>query len=323
MTRLWPIACFAAALATALPMPAAAVLLRGDATLDRAEVRLSDLFADLGRQGDKVLGPGPAPGGRIVVESAQLAAIARQFGVDWRPSSGSERAVLDRPGRPLSQDELVAALRPALPTAGAPAAFDIELPGYDPPVVAAGVARLTVERLDYDPGTQRFSALLVLDTPGTPVSHLRVAGQVVELITVPVPQRRIVPGELIGAGDLRMMQLHAALVRSEIARQPADALGLTPRRTLAPGQPMVLADLGKPAVVTKGQAVLLRLEGPGLTMTATAQAMASAGLGERVRLRNTVSGAVLEALVSGPGEARLAPDSTPLLPGGRAVVAAQ
>ena len=49
----------------------------------------------------RVLGPGPAPGGRIVVEAAQLAAIARQFGVDWRPASPADRAVLDRPGRML------------------------------------------------------------------------------------------------------------------------------------------------------------------------------------------------------------------------------
>ena len=77
---------------------AGAATLRPITTLAAPVVRLADLFDGLATDGATVLGPGPAPGGRIVVEAAQLAAIARQFGVAWRPV-GQERAVLERPGR--------------------------------------------------------------------------------------------------------------------------------------------------------------------------------------------------------------------------------
>ena len=71
-----------------LPLLMAGILVSGSAqaaifrpitTLTAPVVRLSDLFDELESDGQVVLGPGPAPGGRIVVEAAQLAAIARQI----------------------------------------------------------------------------------------------------------------------------------------------------------------------------------------------------------------------------------------------------
>src|SRR5262250_28795 len=109
---------------------AEAATLRTMTTLHAPVVLLSDLFDDAGTNADRVLGPGPGAGGRIVVEAAQLAAIARQFGVDWRPASSADRAVLDRPGRPLRRDAVLDAVRSALTAAGASDDCDIELPGF-------------------------------------------------------------------------------------------------------------------------------------------------------------------------------------------------
>src|SRR5690349_8906480 len=99
------------ALAICLGSTTQAATLRSMTTLHAPTVRLSDLFDDAGANADRVLGPGPAAGGRIVVEAAQLRAIARQFGVEWRPASSADRAVLDRPGRPLRRDDVLDAVR--------------------------------------------------------------------------------------------------------------------------------------------------------------------------------------------------------------------
>jgi flagellar basal body P-ring formation protein FlgA len=50
-----------------------AATLRSVTTLHSAVVRLSDLFDDAGAGADRVLGPGPGAGGRIVVEAAHSA----------------------------------------------------------------------------------------------------------------------------------------------------------------------------------------------------------------------------------------------------------
>ncbi len=112
-----------------------AATLRTMTTLHAPVVRLSDLFDEAGADAERVLGPGPGAGGRIVVEAAQLGAIARQFAVDWRPASSADRAVLDRPGRPMRRDDVLAAVRSALVADGASDDCDVELVGFTAPLV--------------------------------------------------------------------------------------------------------------------------------------------------------------------------------------------
>ena len=146
--------------ATLLPAAAPAATLRPLTTLHAPVVLLSDLFDDAGPLAARVLGPAPGPGGRIVVEARQLAAIARMFGVAWHPTSPGDAAVLERPGRALPRDAVLAALRPALVGAGAPAAdLDIALPGFTAPMVPAETQpAVSIEQLDYDAANGGFAA---------------------------------------------------------------------------------------------------------------------------------------------------------------------
>src|SRR6202035_3503866 len=81
-----------------------AATLRSMTTLHAPVVRLSDLFDEAGANADRVLGPGPGAGGHSVVESAQLGAIAHEFGVDCNLASSGADAVLDRPKLPLRRE---------------------------------------------------------------------------------------------------------------------------------------------------------------------------------------------------------------------------
>ena len=101
-----------------LSLRAEAASLRPLATIDASVVRLSDLFDDAGSGADRVLGAAPAPGSRLLIEAPQLAAIARQFGVDWRPASPADHLVIDRPGRVVPREAVLSALRAALTELG-------------------------------------------------------------------------------------------------------------------------------------------------------------------------------------------------------------
>src|ERR1700712_816246 len=83
-------------------------------------VRLSDLFSGLEPGQDCEIGPAPAPGGRIVIEQPQLAAIATQFGVDWQPGMLPARVILERKARLMTREEILPLVRSALASAGAP-----------------------------------------------------------------------------------------------------------------------------------------------------------------------------------------------------------
>lgn len=305
------------ALALLAVADAAAATLRPITTLAAPVVRLSDLFDDAGPDSARVLGPGPAPGARIVVESAQLAAIARQFGVDWRPQGGNERAVLERPGRLLPRETVVAALHTALVGVGGPQDGELELPNYAPPLVAAEAeARAEVEQLDYDGASGRFTASLTVVAEGMAPLRQRLAGTLHAMVDVPVLVRRLMPGSVIGADDVEVVATRASQLRGEVALLPEQAVGMAVRRVLAKGQPLALRDLSRPLAVIKGAQVLMLLRTPGLTVATQGVALEPGALGERIQVLNPSSRAIVEAVVIGADRVRVAPGSTPVTAAG-------
>jgi flagellar basal body P-ring formation protein FlgA len=298
--------------------PADAATLKPITTLHAPVVRLEDLFRDAGPEADRVLGPGPGPGGRIVVESTQLAYIARRFGVDWHPTGPGDRAILDRPGRPLALAEVMAPLRSALIAAGATADCDIDLGPFTPPLVPpeAGFSAV-IAGLQYDTQSGRFTALLTLT--GTTIDEITVnlAGRAEATLQVPVAVGRLAAGTVITAADLRMARLRVSDVTRDVARQVQDAIGLQLRDQVADGQPLPRTDLERPLLVTKGARVVMLLDSPGIALTAEGQALDAGAEGDQIRVQNPVSHAVVEAEVLADGRVRVAPGAVPLVPAAR------
>ena len=300
--------------ATMLATPAWGATLRPITTLSAPVVRLADLFDGLPSGGELVLGPGPAPGARIVVEAPQLAAIARQFGVSWRPVGGGERAVLERPGRLLPREDILGALRGALIGVGAPEDGELELPGYSAPLVPTETqVRAEVEQMEYDGGTGRFTATVSVSGEGMLTLRQRVAGTLHEMAEVPVPVRRLAPGMVVMASDLQFQRVRVAALRGEVARMPEQAVGMAVRRVALPGQALQLADLSRPVAVQKGARVMMQLVSGGLSLTAQGQALEAGTVGERIQVLNPGSRAVLEAEVVGPDRVRVASGSSPVV----------
>ena len=300
-------------LATAFATAAPAATLRNATILHAPVVRLSDLFDDAGANAGRVLGTGPGPGGRIVVEAPQLAAIARQFGVDWRPASPADRAVLERPGRLLPREDITAAVKAALITAGASADCDVEIPGLIPPLVPVEARpKALASALDYDAASGRFSAMLSVTGDGMEPINLRLAGQVDDTIELPVAAGRLTAGTVLGADDVRMARVHVGMVHGEVLHQLNEAVGLQLRRPVMAGATIAASDVVRPSLVLRGANVEMELQSPGLSLLAQGVAMDSGATGERIRVLNPSSRAVLEAVVIGPGQVRVTPDSIPI-----------
>lgn len=308
--RILTIAALLAAIA-----PADAASLKPMTTLHAPVVRLDDLFRDAGPEADRVLGPGPGPGGRIVVESTQLAYIARRFGVDWHPTGPGDRAILDRPGRPLALAEVMAPLRPALIGAGASPDCDIDLGAFTPPLVPpeAGFSAV-ITGLQYDPQSGRFTAMLTLTGPTMDEINVNLAGRAEATLQVPVAIGRLAAGTVITASDLRMARLRVSDLTRDVARRIQDAVGLQLRDQVADGQPLPRVELERPLLVTKGARVLMLLDSPGIALTAEGQALDAGAEGDQIRVQNPLSHAVMQAEVMADGRVRVAPGAVPLVP---------
>ena len=310
----------AVASAAMLALPALGATLRGVATLHDPSVRLSDLFEGAGH--DLVIGPAPEPGGRLVVEAAQLAAIARQFDVNWRPVNNTEHTVIDRPGMALPRADAMAALQTALAVAGIPADADVQLPVYVPVMVPPdGSAVPEVGQVDYDPVSGRFTALLSVTALGMNPVQARLSGRVQPMIEIPVATRHMLAGDVITPEDIHVARLRASGVRADVAQWPAQAIGMALRHNVAAGSPMPLADLGHPVLVRKNSAVMMLLDAPGLSLTAQGIAAEDGGRGELIRVLNPASRAVVTAEVTGPDRVRVTGGQPTILAPGASVPA--
>ncbi|MFL5254591.1 MAG: flagellar basal body P-ring formation chaperone FlgA [Rhodopila sp.] len=264
----------AALIAVALSFEAQAATLRTMTTLHGPNVYLSDLFDDAGRNAERLLGPGPAPGGRIVVEAPQLDAIARQYNVQWRSISEGDRAVLEWPGRPLTKDAVLDALRTAITATGDTADLDIDLPDFVPPTIPAEAEPVsTVSQLDLDKNTGRFSAILAVTGDAMNPLHMRLSGRIEEVVEAPVCVTRLLPETVIRAGDVRIGRIRKSSLQYGIARSIDRLVGMQLRRPVAAGMPVRLDDLVRPALVQRGAVVRLELKSNDLYIAGQAVAL--------------------------------------------------
>ncbi|MFM7415489.1 MAG: hypothetical protein ACKO51_06845, partial [Alphaproteobacteria bacterium] len=149
------------------------IALRSHSLVEDQVIRVSDIFEG-SPNGDVVVGAAPNPGQRYVIEAAQLAAIARRFNVEWRPTSGAERNVIERPGRALSREAAIEVLRAELLGLGLPADAELELSAFTPPVLPLNaMPRLSAEGGNYEAASNRFAATLMVMADGMPSIRMR------------------------------------------------------------------------------------------------------------------------------------------------------
>ncbi|MBY0335642.1 MAG: flagellar basal body P-ring formation chaperone FlgA, partial [Acetobacteraceae bacterium] len=257
----------------------------------------------------------PLPGRRMVLEAPALLALARQHGLAWRPLTGQERVVIERPGRAVPRPDIEAALRTELARHGVSPDWEIELPGLIPPMVpAASWFQLAIEGLHVEEPGPRFAATLAVLADGMPAQRLRVAGRAVPTVPVVLATRRLALGEVVGANDVRLARLRAERARPGQAQQVEQVVGQELRRPMAAEQPFALLDLGPPAIVQKNALVTLLLDAPGIQLTAQGRALEAAARGATVPVMNLASRSIVEGVAVAPGRVRVALGAVPSLP---------
>ena len=306
------------ALLALLALPAAArasevAMLHPQVLLNADVLRLSDLFENAGPRGATVLAAAPLPGRRMVLETPNLVNLARQHGVNWRPMTGSERAVVERPGRQVPRTEIEALLRDELARQGLDPELELELPGLIPPMVpASAMFQLGLEGAVLEQPGLRFAATLVVLADGMGTQRLRLAGRAVPTVPVVLSTRRMALGEVIGAADVRLARMRAERVRPGQAQRLDQVVGQELRRPMAVEQGFALLDLGPPSIVGKNALVTLLLEAPGVQLSVQGRALEAAARGATVPVMNLASRSVVEGVAIGPGRVRVAMGAVPM-----------
>jgi flagella basal body P-ring formation protein FlgA len=146
-----------------------------------------------------------------------------------------------------------------------------------------------------------LAALAVLALLAAPRHEAAAAG-----VSIPVPTTTIYPGELIDDGMIAERQVQPAQVgRMMIVPDRSGLVGMVARRTLLPGRPVPVVAVAAPDLIPRGAPVELVFREGGLTILAQATSLEAGSAGDVIRVRNTDSGLIVNAVVQPDGTVRV------------------
>ncbi|MEG3618361.1 flagellar basal body P-ring formation chaperone FlgA [Magnetovibrio sp. PR-2] len=268
-------------------------------------IRLGDVFQNAGKYAERVVAYAPRPGTRSVFDARWLRRVAKAFKMDWRPGSAAERIVVERESQIVNKSEVEEILYERLIAEGADPNARVQLSNrsfrLDLPVGEEYL--LGIEQMNYDMSNSRFSAILIWGTGKD--ERRRVSGRMERMSEVPVLSSRLMKGDIISKHDLDWVSMPQSRLARNAVTDSSRIVGMAAKRAIAPGKPISSSDIRRPLAVTKGDLVTMVLSTPAMRLTVQGKALQSGSKGDTIRITNTQTRTVVEATVTGAGEARV------------------
>ncbi len=117
-----------------------------------------------------------------------------------------------------------------------------------------------------------------------------------------VAARSLAKGATLTDSDLGMKRLNISEMGMGYIKSADRLTNKELKRPLKTGDPIRLTNLTEANVIKQGDSVLLEAKLTSLTVTAPGVALSAGYVGQQIKVRNTKSDRVVDALVSGPGK---------------------
>lgn len=276
--------------------------LKESVVVDGAFVHLGDIFGNVGDRSTIAIARAPAPGSHAVYEVRQLATIARNYGVEWRAKSWFDRVVIKRDSITIGGDEVESELIKEIEKGGLQGEWEIILNNRRFTLIlpANQPATLEIRNLRIDQRLGRFSATVAAPADHPTPTLRTIRGRLFRIIEIPTMKRRIRAREVIRESDIEWIKMRSKKVNRNVVIDAEDLIGKTPRRGLRPNQPIRSGDVRTPIIVAKGSYVTIVLKTRNMVLTSKGKAVENGSLNEAVRVMNTKSKTVVEAIVTSP-----------------------
>jgi len=163
-----------------------------------------------------------------------------------------------------------------------------------------GAMQPTTVRFDNRNG--RFDITFeIANDSGISGTKLRFTGTAVETVEAAVLARTVERNEILKSSDVMVERRPKAEVGGDAANRDR-AVGMQARHQLRAGQAVKVADLVKPDLVQRDQAVTLIYETPGLYLTVRGKALDGGTEGDVVSVMNLQSKRTVSGVVTGRGQ---------------------
>jgi flagella basal body P-ring formation protein FlgA len=296
--------CPAAAAAESAPAPMPT--LKAQASVARTIVRIGDLIDNAGDAGDIAIFRAPDLGETGAVPTARVVEAARRHGLARIETNGLTEVVVSRPAREIDRKAIERHIVAALAANFSAAAADDLTVTFDqgtpPLLVEATAGEPGIVRARYDRYSGRYDVTFSLPGGGTEAPRTaRFTGTIAETAAVAVALRPLGRGDVIRAEDVTIERHPKATVRPNAVSSLDQVVGLAARRPLRPGQALAAADLMRPELVVKNEAVTIVYEAPGMVLSVRGKAMESGAEGDLISVFNAQTKRTLQGVVAGPG----------------------
>jgi flagella basal body P-ring formation protein FlgA len=175
-------------------------------------------------------------------------------------------------------------------------------------VLDAGLVQAIARRAGLDwANAEGLTKIVVHGGPAALAAAAPAARGNVEVLTY---ARSLSAGEIVQPTDL---------VWAKVAAAPADApndpdaiIGQATKRPLRAGAVVAARDVGAAIVVRNGDLITVVFESDGVSLSMQGKAMGQAGVGDTLAVLNPTSKKVIQAVVTGPGQAVVGPQAEQL-----------
>jgi len=269
---------------------------------------LSDVFADIKRYGDSAIAKSPKPGEEISLPAAWLWRIAKLYRVNWQPTSKLDISVVTRASTIIAPEAINEIVKAALfERTGEDDLVELKINTNIPSMHISpnNDASLRINRLDYDANSGRFLAEVIAPANGSAEARVIITGNLYPMVEAAVPNRRILPGEIIRNSDLDWTRMRARNVNTKAILDASQIIGKSAKRTLVAGKTISLNSIEPPVLVKKNSLVTVTLVTPRMKITTQGKALHNGALEDVIQIRNLQSDIVIEALVTGSGQAKV------------------
>ena len=279
--------------------PAYAVTIRENIVVSGPTIRLGDLFTDIGDKAEDTVLDAPAPGRTINLTQFDLIRIIKDNNIDWTLPSHIRRVTIRRDGIPVEERDLEMLIADLAVSEGAAPSLNVRLFGrfdnlYLP--YGATLSDIEIDRFSLSSRRDRFSAVLRFPT-GKSTQDISITGRLEEMHSIPVLARQIRPGDIVRQDDITWMDIPVQRVNARVIQTTNQIVGMTLRRPLRTGQPLMTTDLTRPLAVEKGHAVSITYSAGALKLAAAGRAMQDGAKGDTIRVMNSASNQALDARV--------------------------
>lgn len=289
--------------ATATPPEPLAVALKEHVVVQGDIVHLGDLFHGLGERAATEIARAPEPGTKVELNARWLTALAQSYRLPWRPNSRLDRVVVERASHIIDAERVSGLIGERIARDGGRGEISVALdnPALQLHLPTAVEASIRLVGFVHDPKNGRFRGKLVVPAAGPAVLESFVSGRAIEMVEVPVLRHRIAVGQTIAEDDIDWSKVRADRLPRNVVVAAADLIGLAPRRPIAPDGPIRADELRTPIVIAKNSLVVIRLQTDRMHLTAQGRALEDGASGAVIRVMNTKSNTIINAVVVDSG----------------------